>query len=177
MESVRNVFKVWELTKIVKERAYRESLRGKYEELKSGDVESLETEWKMFRDIVNECTNDVCGVIRVGGQRNESEWWSEEVSVAVAEKRRAFEEWVQRRDMVTYDRYREQKAVVKQRVKVAKRMADWSQGERLGNNFEFKKNMFWRDVNWIRKGEHAREEMVKDVNGQILRYGVEVRRR
>ena len=29
----------------------------------------------------------------------------------------------------------------------------------------------------MRKSEQAREEMVKDVNGQILRDGVEVRRR
>ena len=29
----------------------------------------------------------------------------------------------------------------------------------------------------MRKGEQAREEMVKDVNGKILRDGVEVRRR
>ena len=29
----------------------------------------------------------------------------------------------------------------------------------------------------MKKGEQAREEMVKDVNGQILRDGVEVRRR
>ena len=177
MESVRNVLKVWELNKIVKERAYQESLRGKYEELKSGDVESVETEWKMFRGTVSECTNDVCGVIRVGGQRNESEWWSKEVAVVGAEKRRAFEEWLQRRDRVTYDRYREQKAVVKQRVEVGKRMADWSQGDRLENDFEIKKNMFWRDVKRVRKGEQARAEMLKDVNGQILRYGVEVRRR
>ena len=29
----------------------------------------------------------------------------------------------------------------------------------------------------MRKGEQARDEMLKDVNGQILREGVEVRRR
>ena len=46
---------------------------------------------------------------RVGGQRRKgSECWNEEVSRAVAEKRRAFEEWLQRRDRVTYDRYRAQ---------------------------------------------------------------------
>ena len=43
---------------------------------------------------------------------------------AVAEKRRAFEEWLQRRDRVIYDRYRAQRLVVKRAVKVAKRMAD-----------------------------------------------------
>ena len=80
----------------------------------------------MFRDIVKGCNDDVCGVRRVGGQRrNRGEWWRGEVGVVVTERRRAFEEWLQRRDRVAYDRYRTQKAVVKQIVKVAKRMADW----------------------------------------------------
>ena len=37
--------------------------------------------------------------------------------------------------------------------------------------------MFWKEVQRVRKCEQAREEMVKDVNGQIFRGGVEVRRR
>ena len=56
----------------------------------------------MFRDIVNECTNEVCSVRRVGGQSsNESGWWSGEIGVMVAEKRRTFCEWLQSRDRVT----------------------------------------------------------------------------
>ena len=50
----------------------------------------------------------------VGWQRRKgSEWWNEEVGKAVAEKRRAFEEWLQRRDMVTYDRYWAHRVAVK----------------------------------------------------------------
>ena len=61
---------------------------------------------------------------RVGGKRRKgSEWWNEEVGRAVAEKRRAFEEWLQRRDRVTYDRCRAQRAAVKLAVQAAKRMA------------------------------------------------------
>ena len=42
---------------------------------------------------------------RVGGQRRKgSEWWNEEVGRAVTEKRKEFEEWLQRRDRLTYDR-------------------------------------------------------------------------
>ena len=114
---------------------------------------------------------------RVGGQRRKgSEWWNEEVGRAVAEKRRAFEEWLQRRDWSTYDRYRAQRAVVKRAVKVAKRMADLRWGERLENNFEGNKKMYWKEVKRVKKGEQARDEMVKNVNGQVLRDGVEVRR-
>ena len=62
---------------------------------------------------------------RVGGQRRTgSEWWNEEVGRAVAHKKRTFEGWLQRRDSVTYDRYRAQRVVVKQAVEAAKRMAD-----------------------------------------------------
>ena len=42
---------------------------------------------------------------------------------------------------------------------------DWRWGERLGNDFESSIKMFWKEVKRVRKGEQARNEMVKDVNG------------
>ena len=99
------------------------------------------------------------------------------MSRAVAEKIRAFVECLQRRDRDTYDRYWAQKVVVKRAVQVAKCMEDQRWGERLGNDFEGNKKMFWKEVTRVRKCEQARDEMVKDVNGQILRDGIEVRRR
>ena len=143
MESARNVLKVSELNHSVKEMAYQESLRVKYEVCRGGEVESVEKEWEKFRDMLMECTNDVCGMRRVGGQRRKgSEWWNEEVGRAVAEKRRAFKEWLQRRDRVTYDRYRAQRVAVKLAVQAAKRMVDRRWGERLGNDFEGNKRSF-----------------------------------
>ena len=44
MESVRNVLKVSELNNCVKEMAYQESLRGKYEVCRGGEVESVKKE-------------------------------------------------------------------------------------------------------------------------------------
>ena len=55
---------------------------------------------------------------------------------AVAGKRRVFEEWLQRRDRVTDDRYRAERVAVKLVVQAAKRMEDRRWGERLGNDFE-----------------------------------------
>ena len=61
-----------------------------------------------------------------------------------------------------------QRVTVKWAVQVVKR---------LRNHFEGNINMFWKEVKRVRKGELARDEMVKDVNGQILRDGVDVKRR
>ena len=53
-------------------------MRGKYVWRDGGGIKSVEKEWEKFRDIVIECTNDVCGMRRVGGQgRKGSEWWNE----------------------------------------------------------------------------------------------------
>ena len=51
---------------VLKKRAYQESLPGRYEVWRGGEVESVEKEWEKFRDIVMECTNDVSGMRRVG---------------------------------------------------------------------------------------------------------------
>ena len=37
--------------------------------------------------------------------------------------------------------------------------------------------MFWKEVKRVRNGWQARDEMVKDMNGQILLDSIEVRRR
>ena len=123
------------------------------ENMKCGEVENAEKEWEKFRDIVMDCTNDVCGMRRVGGQRSKgSGRWNEEVGRAVAEKRRAFQEWLQRRDRITYDRYRAQRVVVRVAVQVANRMEDQRWGERLGNDFEGSKKVFRKEVKRVRKG-------------------------
>ena len=49
MEGVRNVLKVSELNHSVKERAYQESLRGKYEVWRGWEVESVEKDWEKLR--------------------------------------------------------------------------------------------------------------------------------
>ena len=83
--------------------------------LRSGDVKSVEKELEKVRGIVKECinTNDVCAMRNVDRKsRKESEWWNEEVGVAVSKKNRTFEQWLQRQDWIyVYDRYQSQRAV------------------------------------------------------------------
>ena len=61
---------------------------------------------------------------------------------AVTKKRRAFEEWLQRRDWVTYDRYRAQRGVVKWAVELQKEWragdgdSDWRMSSERGKNSE-----------------------------------------
>ena len=61
------------------------------------------------------------------------------------------------------------------RVQVEKKNGGLALGEdqyRWRNDFEGNEKMFWKEVKRVRKGEQAKDEMEKDVNGQLLRGGV-----
>ena len=94
----------------------------------------MEKEWEKFRDMVMECTNDVCGMRRVGGQRREgSEWWN----VWRWPKREELLRNGFREEIVTYGRCRAQRVAVKLAVQAAKIMAtddgesDWGMISRV----------------------------------------------
>ena len=60
----------------------------------------------------------------------------EETGVNDGMKKWDREEWLKRRDRITFDRYRAQRVAVKLAVQAVKIMADGGWGEQLGNNFE-----------------------------------------
>ena len=107
----------------------------------------------------------ICVMRRVGGQRRKvSEWWNQEVGWAVAEKIKAFEQWLQKRDGVTYDRHQARRMVVKRAVKVEWRidnnpLKEWriGDGESDWGIISRVIKMFWKEVKRVRKGEQARD--------------------
>ena len=72
-------------------------------------------------------------------------------------------EWKEVSSRLIPGRYLAQIVAVKLAAQATKRMADQRWGGRLGNDFEGNKKMYWKEVKRVRKGELAREEIVKDV--------------
>ena len=94
----------------------------------------------------------------------------------VEEKKRAFEEWLQCNSMEKYERYREKNVETKRKVEEAKRMSNFKWGQDFDRSYQENKKKFWKEVRRVRKGGPRTEEIVKDVNGRLLR-GSEVRKR
>uniref|UniRef100_A0A0L8IBF7 Uncharacterized protein n=1 Tax=Octopus bimaculoides TaxID=37653 RepID=A0A0L8IBF7_OCTBM len=91
---------------------------------------------------------------------------------AVAEKKRALEEWLQKGDEEAYDIYREVKKRVKGVVRLVKLEEKKRFGKKLSEHF-----MFWKEVQRVRKVVGGREEKVKDVNGNLLKGSEDVKRK
>ena len=76
------------------------------------------------------------GLRKVGGTRKRgSEWWDEEINQKVAEKRRAFEEWLRDGSDQTWERYQNIKREVKTSVRESKRRANDRWGRHLMVNY------------------------------------------
>ena len=98
------------------------------------------------------------------------------MKIKVEEKKRAFEEWLQCNSMEKYERYREKNVETKRKVEEAKRMSKFKWRQDFGRSYEENKKKFWKEVRKVKKGGLRTEEIVKAVNGQLLR-GNEARKR
>ena len=174
----REVLKVSELENQEKLAEYREKLAAEWEGVKGREWGGVEAEWELFKGGIVRCAKETCGMRKVGGRRRKgSEWWSEEMNLVVAEKRRAFECWLRDSNDQTRERYNEKKREVKRKVREMKRRADARWGRSVTENFAQNKKMFWKEVKQLRKEGGKKEETVKDLNGQMLTEGEAVNKR
>ena len=175
---VREVIRVRELEKTEKAVEFREKIAEEWEGVKGRRRGGVEEEWELFREAVLRCATEVCGTRKVGGTRKKgSEWWDEEVKRKVAEKKKAFSEWLRDKTDQKWENYRNIKNEVKRSVRVSKKRANNRWGRRLTENFSENKKMFWKEVKQQRKEGGKREETVKDRNGQLLTKEEEVNHR
>ena len=166
----REVIKVEELGKQEKMLEYQRGVKEVYDVVRGREWGCLEGEWGLFKGTVVGCSSDVCGKRVVGGGiRKGSEWWNESVKKAVDEKKKAYEEWLQCKNVEKHEKYKREKAKVKQKVNEAKRAADFRWGQEFGRSYEQDKRRFWKEVRRVKRGHSGNEETVKDVNGRVVK--------
>ena len=169
--------KVSVLNEKEKEQEFVERMKGEYERVCEAPTGEVEEEWETFRESIMRCATEVCGKrVLGGGVKKGSEWWNDRVREVVADKRRAYEVWLQRKNAETYEVYKEKRRSVKRVVREEKRKADERFGRKLSESYQCNRKMFWKEVKRVRKGGE-REEKVKDANGKVLVEKAEVSER
>ena len=177
-ENVRYELKVSALDDENKRSEYQHKVSNQFANVRELDQRGVEVEWSDFKNAVCKSAEEVCGWRRVGGKkRNGSEWWNEEVKRAVEYKKRLFEEWLQGKDRVKYERYKEQRREVKVIIRRAKRDADWRWGRRLEENYDRNNRMFWKEVKSVRKKGDNSSCTIKDANGIMVSDSTRVKSR
>ena len=174
----RKAVKVNELRKKEKELVYREIIGNRWEGVEVMESRGIEEEWADLKAGLLEGGGEVCGFRKVGcGMRKGSEWWNDRVKKAVEEKKKAYEEWMQKKGRRLWEVYKEKRNECRRIVRREKRGAKWRWGKKLHETFVRDRRMFWKEAGKARKGEKRMEECVKDMNGQLIVESGKVRER
>ena len=96
---------------------FRRELRLRWGEVKESAVEGVEEEWRRLRESLIESAKNVCGIRRVGGRckRKGSEWWCEEVSIVVRDKKIAFEKFLGTNRIEEWEAYKDKRGLLKEK--------------------------------------------------------------
>ena len=119
--------KVRELRKKEKMLEYEEKIRSGGEK-----VEGVEEELGDLKRMALEGGAEVCGYCKIGiGMRKGSEWQNDSMKKVVEEKKKLFEEWLQRQNGRLWERCKEKRKECWWVVNVAEREARWRWGRKL----------------------------------------------
>nr|XP_053629700.1 uncharacterized protein LOC128686692 isoform X1 [Cherax quadricarinatus] len=134
----------------------------------------VEEVWGRFKNVVLECSAEVCGYRKVGAGGKRSDWWNDDVKRVVREKKLAYEKFLQSRSDARREEYMEKKREVKRVVKQCKKRANERVGEMLSTNFVENKKKFWSEINKLRKPREQMDLSVKNRRGELLNGELEV---
>ena len=155
---------------------FRRELSLRWGEVKESAAEGVEEEWVRLRESLIESAKNVCGIRRVGGRckRKGSEWWCEEVSIVVRDKKIAFDKFLGTNRIEEWEAYKDKKRIAKREVRRAKERADIKWGNKIVEGFRERNKMFWKEVNKVRNKGEVRGGGIKGLDGEIRQEEKEV---
>ena len=114
-------------TKIKTKRLENEESRKDYENLVTEKLEqrtqtdSLEENWNIFKNIIIESAEEICGRRKLGNKKKRTPWWNDTVKEAVSQKKKAWEKYL--RTNLEEDRqiYKTKRNESRDKLKLSKR--------------------------------------------------------
>ena len=114
-------------TKIKTKRLENEESRKDYENLVTEKLEqrtqtnSSEDNWNIFKNIIIESAEEICGRRKVGNKKNRTPWWNDTVKEAVSQKKKAWKKYLRTNLEEDLQIYKTKRNESRDKLKLSKR--------------------------------------------------------
>ncbi|XP_063907438.1 uncharacterized protein LOC135125710 [Zophobas morio] len=127
-------------------KAYRlqeQKVAEKYEEASNREIQkrqdnmksmSILQMWQEIKRTITTAVRDVCGVSKMNRQNRRTAWWCEEIQNQIEMKKKRWKGYLTKRLEEKYNKYKQQRNIVKNMVKEAKNKSWQEFGEKLETN-------------------------------------------
>lgn len=130
---------------------------------------NLEEKWQLFKNIIKNAGIAACGATINGGVKKRTSWWSEEIQMAVRRKKKLWREYLRRKTQQSYEDYKQERKVVKEKVKEGK-AREWENfGVKMEKDSTQNQKLFYRILKNMRDNvDKSKTNKIKDKQGNIL---------
>jgi Reverse transcriptase (RNA-dependent DNA polymerase) len=151
--------KVWKLQDKTVKREFENRIAA---QMPSGELLSVEEEWKAFKEVFVKSAEETCG--RVGGKRKEKEtaWWNDRVKEAVKNKNEAWRKNEETHSEKTDTEYRQRKREAREIVKEEKQKSMEKFAAKLEEDFQGNKKMLYSLVKSKRRHQDEQKFMLNN---------------
>ena len=178
---MKEVVRVSRLEGDVENEEYKLLIEEKWRLVKVEVVDGVKQEWERMKKCVVDAAKRVCGTRKVNGgggiKRGKSDWWCEEIKMAVRKKRECYESWLQSGGEENWTKYKSVSREVKVLIKEKKNRAAEEWGTKVAEKFRENKKAFYKEVNAVRKERCELEERIKGQDGKEILKGIECDRK
>lgn len=137
----------------------------------------VEATWKIFKTIILESAQKVCGTCRYNEANKRTAWWSEEIKKQVKIKKQKWQEYLRKKTQQSYEEYKAQRIEVKNKVIEAKRKKWEEFGDKMETNSKDNQKLFFRVIKSMRGEKRVNSRAIKNEEGDILTEEVEIMNR
>ena len=110
-----------ELRKDEKKNTYQENLDIRFKATPLYKEKDVELKWQLFKKILLETSEEICGKKKVGPMCKNTKWWNEQVKTIVKEKKRAWKRLLQTGTRQMLEEYKNKRNEAKRIVAEAKK--------------------------------------------------------
>ena len=121
------------------------------------EQQSIEEVWLQMKDTLVNNAKEVCGCVKIGGGRVNSELWNHEVEQAVSRKKGAWNDVL--KAVNEFDRescieiYRRKKRLTKRCLRDRRREINEQFGKKMSEDVKGNSKLFWKEVRKLKKEE------------------------
>uniref|UniRef100_A0A1Y1M3Z3 Reverse transcriptase domain-containing protein n=1 Tax=Photinus pyralis TaxID=7054 RepID=A0A1Y1M3Z3_PHOPY len=129
---------------------------------------SIEEIWERMKESMIKTAREVCGEVKIRGNKKQTRWWSEELKNEIKNKKLRWKEYLGSREKEKFNTYKQQRNKVKQMVKEAKQKAWEEFGETMERDAVGNQKLFYKVLKTIRKGKAQKITHIKTKEGRIV---------
>lgn len=153
---------------------YGKDLKNNISNMPWQDETTIEEKWNIYKNLILTSAEKICGRAVIGGGQKSTPWWTDTVRNVVKQKKEAWKKYLNSKRDEDKNIYLQRRDEAKLKVREAKQKSWADFGNKMEENYNDNRKLFWRVVKRLRNDKPCPLRKLKTTDGKIIHERREV---